>query len=137
MTGFVFNHLWLKLSFSLSTNKILNVAKTEVILLKTKPRVLRIINFAPFNAHTTPLYKFGIFWSLLICCMFMSNCLKIDSFSTFTENFQLASVVHSNNTRPARNGLSFVPDYNLVRFGRKAIIHSTILRWNHLQDKLK
>ena len=67
----------------------------------------------------------------------MSNCLKMDSFSTFTENFQLASVVHSNNTRRARNGLSFVPDYNLVRFGRKSIIHSTTLRWYHLQDKLK
>ena len=62
--------------------------------------------------------------------------LNMDSFSIFTENFELASAVHSYNTRSERNGLLSVPSYNSVRFGRKSIIHSTNLIWNHLQNKL-
>ena len=58
----------------------------------------------------------------------------MDSFSVFTENFKLASTAHSYNTD--QQEMLFVPSYNLVRFGRKSIIHSTTLTWNHLQDKL-
>ena len=102
---------------------------------------LRIMNFAPFNAHTTLLFKNCNILKLadiinVESCIFINNCFNRDSFSIFNENFKLVSTTHSYNTRSARNGLLFVPSYNTVRFGRKSIIHSTTLTWNYLQDKL-
>ena len=104
-------------------------------------KALRIINFSPFNACTTSLFKncnilkfvdiINVEWYI-----FVNNCFNMDSFSIFTENFKLASAAHSYNTRSTKNGLLLVPSYNSVRFGRQSIIHSTTLTWNHLQDKL-
>ena len=100
------------------------------------------MNFAPFNnAHNTPLFKncnILKFADIISAesCIFVNNCFNKDSFSIFNENFKLVSTMHSYNTRSARNGLLFVPSYNTVRFGRKSIIHSTILTWKYLQDKL-
>ena len=99
------------------------------------------MNFAPFNADTTPLLKNCNILKLaniidVECCIFMNNCFNKDSFSIFIEDFKLVSTTHSYNTRSARNGLLFVPSYNTVRFGRKSIIHSTTLTWNYVQDKL-
>ena len=99
------------------------------------------MNFAFFNAHTTPLFKnCNIFKFADIInvesCIFINNCFNRDSFSIFNENFKLVSTAHSYNTRSARNGPLFVPSCNTVRFGRKSISHSTTLTWNYLQDKL-
>ena len=99
------------------------------------------MNFAPFNAHTTPLFKkcnILKFADIVNVenCIFINNCFNRESFSSFNENFKLVSTTYSYNTRSARNGLLFVPSYNTVRFGRKSIIHSTTLTWNYLQDKL-
>ena len=104
-------------------------------------KTLRIMNFVPFNAHTTPLLKNCNVLNFadvinVESCIFINNCFNRDSFSIFNENFKLVSTTHSYNTRSARNGLLFVPSYNTVRFGRKSIIHSTTLTWNYLQDKL-
>ena len=105
-------------------------------------KALRIMNFAPSNAHTTPflkncnILKFADIINVEIC-IFINNCFNKDSFSIFNENFKLVSTRHSYNTRSARNGPLFVPSYNTVRSGRKSIIHSTTLTWNYLQDKLK
>ena len=99
------------------------------------------MNFAPFNAHTTPLFKncnilkFADITNVE-SCIFVNNCFNRSSFSIFNENFKLVSTTHSCKTRSARNGLLFVPSYHTVRFGRKSIIHSTTLTWNYLQDKL-
>ena len=99
------------------------------------------MNFAPFNAHTTPFFKNCIILRFadiinVESCIFVNSCFNKDSFSIFNENFKLVSTTHSYNTRSARHGLFFVPSYNTVRFGRKSIIHSTTLTWNCLQDKL-
>ena len=94
---------------------------------------------APFNAHTTPLFKNILKFADIInveSCIFINNCFNKYSFSIFNENFKLVSTMHSYNTRSARNALLFVPSYNTVRFGRKSIIHSTTLTWNYLEDKL-
>ena len=95
-------------------------------------KALRVVNFAPFNAHTRPLFKNCNILKLIDIinvesCIFINNCFNRDSSSIFNENFKLVSTVHSYNTRSARNGLLFVPSYNTVRFGRKTIIHSTTL----------
>ena len=102
---------------------------------------LRIMNFAPFNAHTTLLFKNCNILKLadiinVESCIFINNCFNRDSFSIFNENFKLVSTTHSCNTRSDRNGLLFVPSYSTVRFGWKSIIYSTTLTWNYLQDKL-
>ena len=104
-------------------------------------KALRIMNFAPFNTHTTPLFKNCNILKFadiinVESCIFINNCFNRDSFSIFNENFKLVSTTYLYNTRSARNGLLFVPSYNTVRFLRKSIIHSTTLTWNSLQDKL-
>ena len=109
--------------------------------LFSKKKALRIMNFVPFNAYTTPLFKSCNILKFadtinVESCIFVNNCFNRDSFSIFNENFKLVSTMHSYNTRSARNGLLFVPSYNTVRFGRKSIIHSTTFTWKYLQDKL-
>ena len=104
-------------------------------------KALRITNFAPFNAHATPLSKnFNILKFVDIMniesCIFKKNYFNKNSFSIFNENFKLISTMHSYNTRLFRNSLLFVPNYNSVRFGRKITIYLTTLTWNYLQDKL-
>ena len=57
------------------------------------------MNFAPFNAHTTPLFKncnilkFADTISVE-SCVFINNCFNKDSFTTFNENFKLVSTTH-------------------------------------------
>ena len=88
------------------------------------------MNFVPFNARTTPLFKnCNIFRFADIInverCIFLNNCFNKDSFSIFNEKFNLVSTTHSYNTRSARNGIIFVSNYTSVRFARKSIVHST------------
>ena len=90
--------------------------------------------FAPFNAHATPLFKNCNILKFaniiqIESFIFINNCFNKDSFSIFNENLKLVSTTHSYNTRSARNDLLFVPSYNIVRFGRKSIIHSTTPTW--------
>ena len=90
------------------------------------------MNFVPFNAHSTPLFKNCNILKFadiinVESCIFINNCFNRDSFSIFDENFKLVSTTHSYNTTSARNGLSFVPSYNTFRLGRKSITHSTTL----------
>ena len=92
----------------------------------------KALNFVPFNAHSTPLFKncnILKFADIINVenCIFINNCFNRDSFSILDENFKLVPTTHSYNTRSARNGLLLVPSYNTVRFGRKSIIHSTTL----------
>ena len=101
-------------------------------------KTLRIMNFAPFNAHTTLLFKNCNILKLadvinVESCIFINNYFNRDFFSIFNEYFKLVSTMHSYNTRAARNGLLFIPCYETVIFGRKSIINSTTL---DLQDKL-
>ena len=100
--------------------------------LFSKKKALRIMNFAFFNAHTTPLLKNCniLKFADIESCIFINNFFNTDSFSIFNENVKLVSITHSYNTRSARNDLLFVPSYNSVRFRRKSIIHSTTLIWN-------
>ena len=83
---------------------------------------LRTMNFASFNAHTTPLFKNCniLKFAHIInveSCIFINNCFNKNSSSIFNENFKIDSTTHSYNTRSARNGLLFVPSYNRVRGG--------------------
>ena len=103
------------------------------ILQKKAPRIMK---FAPFNVHITPLFKNCNILKFVHIInvegrVFVKNCFNKNSFSIFNENFKLVSISHSYNTRSAGNGLLFVQSYNSVRFGRKSIIHSTTFTWNY------
>ena len=86
----------------------------------SQKKVLRIMNFAPFIAHTTPcnILKFADITNVE-SCIFINIYFNKDSFSIFNENFKLISTAHSCNTRSARNDLLVVTCYNTVTFGRK------------------
>ena len=104
-------------------------------------KALKIMNLAPFNAHTTPLFKNCNILKFahivnVESCIFINNCFNKNSFSIFNENVKLVSTMHLCNTTSARNGQLFAPSYNTVKFGRTSIIHSTTLTWDYLQDKL-
>ena len=85
-------------------------------------KALRIMNFAPFNAHTTTLFKN---WDILKLAdiinaeslIFINNGFNKDSFSIFNENFKLVLTTHSYNTRSARNGLLFFQVITLSDLG--------------------
>ena len=103
-------------------------------------KALRILNFTTFNAHTTVLFKE---WNILKfddvisieSCLFINNCFNKKSFFLFSQDFSLVSNTHEHNTRSSSKGLLFVPSYNSLKFGRKSIINSATLIWNHLQGK--
>ena len=121
---------------SLATYKISSTK--SVYSLK---KALKIMNFAPFNAHTTLLFKncnILKFADIIYVesCIFINNCFNRDSFLIYNENLKLVSTTPSYNIISARNDLLFVPSYNRVRFEKKSIIHSTTLTWNYLQHKL-
>ena len=108
--------------------------------LFSKKQALRIMNFAPSNAHTTPLFKncdILKFTDIINVesCIFINNCFNTDSFSIFNENFKLVSTTYSYNTRSARNGLLFVPSYN-SQIWEKIDYPFNYLPWNFLRDKL-
>ena len=99
------------------------------------------MSFAPFNAHTTPLFKncnilkFADIINVK-SCIFINNCFDKGSFSIFNKNVKIVSTTHLYNIISARNDILFVPSYNTARCGRKPIISSITLTWNYLQDKL-
>ena len=122
--------------YSLGTSKISSAKGVY-----SPKKALRMMKFAPFNAHITPLFKNCNILKVtdivnVESCIFINNCFNKDSFSIFTEKLKLFSTNHIYHTRSARNGLLFVSSYNPVRSVRKAIAHSTILIWNYLQKKL-
>ena len=102
------------------------------------------MNFAPFNAHTTPLFKnFNILKVIDIInvesCVFINNCFK-DSFSIFNENFKLVSTSYSHNTRSASNGLLLYYLYQVItqsdlgenQLSIQLLLHGIILKTNKL-----
>ena len=66
-------------------------------------------------------------------CAFIGNCFNNNTFSAFAEKFKLVPESHAYNTRSSSKGLLFVSSYKTPRFGRKSIICSATLKWNHLQ----
>ena len=80
--------------YSLGTYKI---PSTKSVYSSKK--ALRIMNFVPFNAHTTHLFKncnILKFADIINVegCIFINNCFNKDSFSIFNENFKLVSTTH-------------------------------------------
>ena len=64
-------------------------------------------------------------------CAFIDNCFNNNTFSAFAEKFKLVPESNAHNTRSSSKGLLFVSSYKTPRFGRKSIICSATLKWNH------
>ena len=72
------------------------------------------MNFVPFTAHTTPLFKNCNILKFpditnVETYIFINDYFNKDSFYIFKENSKLISTMHSYNTSSARNGILFVP----------------------------
>ena len=68
---------------SLGTHKISSIKSVS-----PPKKAQRIMNFAPFNAHTTPLFKNCNILKFadiinVESCIFINNCFNRDSFSIF------------------------------------------------------
>ena len=116
-----------------------NYPQQRVSLLQKK--ALRIMLFVQFNSHTSSLfYDSNILKFIDITytenCVFRNNCFNEDFFAVSAQNYNLCSNTHTYNTRCSSKDLLFVPTYNSTRFGRKSIIHSSILSWNYIQSIL-
>ena len=112
--------------------------KKRITVLQKK--ALRIMSFASFNSHSSSCFhdynilKFCDIINIEVCA-FINNCFNSNTYSVFAERFKLISESHAHNTRSSSKGLLFVPSYNTSKFGRKSIICSATLIWNHLQNK--
>ena len=98
------------------------------------------MSFAPFNSHSSSYfhdYNILKFCDIINikACAFINNCFNSNAFSVFAKRFKLKLVSHAHNTRSSSKGLLFVPSYNTSRSGKKSVISSTTLIWNHLQNK--
>ena len=89
------------------------------------------MNFASFNAHTTPLFK-NCKMLKFAGIINVDNCFDKGSFSIFNEDFKLVSTTHSYNTRSASNGLLFVPNYNSdlqqIQLSTEPLLHGIIFK---------
>ena len=95
------------------------------------------MSFAPLKSHSLSYFhdysilKFRDIINIETCA-FINNCFNSNTFSVFAERFKVVSESHAHNTRSFSKGLLFVPSYNISRFGRKLVICSSTLIWNHL-----
>ena len=83
-----------------------------------KNKTLKIINFAPFNAYTSPLSKTCNILKFtnivnVESCIFVNARIPYNksSFSIFAKHFKLARAIHLYSTRSERNGLLLIPSY--------------------------
>ena len=100
------------------------------------------MSFVPINSHSSSyFYDYNI---LKLCdiiniegcfLFFCFICFNSNTFSVFTGRFKLVLESHAHNTGSSSEGLIFVQSYNTSRFGKKSIIFSATLIWNHLQIK--
>ena len=101
-------------------------------------KALRIMSFTPFSSHSSSYFHdYNI---LKLCdiinieaCAFINNCFNNNTFSVLAERFKFVSESCAQNTRSSSKGLLFVRSYNTSTFGRKSVICSTTLIWNHLK----
>ena len=95
------------------------------------------MGFAPVNSHSSSYfhdYNILKFCDIINteACAFINNCFNSNTFSIFAERFKLVSESPAHNNRSSSKGLLYVQSYNTSKFGRKSIICSATLIWNHL-----
>ena len=118
------------LVWSLTTMKNINC----ITILQKK--CLRIINFAPFNSHTNPLFisdKIIKFTDVIkieqlkLVFQFTQNMLPTDILNLF----KLNSEVNIHGTRNVSNVGLFIPRIHTTNFGNYSLRYSASLQWNN------
>ena len=98
-------------------------------------KCLRIINFAPFNSHSSPLFasnnllKFEhiiLSNQLSLIFNFNNNNLPAD----LSGLFKATTNVHSYNTRNASTDSLYIPSVHSTNFGLKSLKYSAPFQWN-------
>jgi hypothetical protein len=117
------------LVWSLTTTKNIDI----ITILQKK--CLRIINFAPFNSHTNPLFSSDNIVKFIdvikmeqlkLVFQFKQKMLPTDLLNLFDFN----SSVSSQGTRNVFNEGLFIPRIYSVNFGNKSLRYSAPLIWN-------
>ena len=98
-----------------------NYPQQRISLLQKK--ALRIMHFAQFNSHTSPLfYNNDILKFIDIIYtesfVYINNCFNEDPFAIFSQNYNLCSNTHTYNARSSSRGLFFVPACNSIGLGK-------------------
>ena len=128
------------LAYSLITwgNTYSTTLKPLTILQK---RIARIINFADFNAHSSPIFaNLGIL--KLEDLIFLDNALFMHDYysnqlpSVFSNFFKSVSEVHHYNTRLASKNKYYLPKAR-TNYGKFNIRFSGTKVWNSLEDDIK
>ena len=103
---------------------------------------MRIISFAPFDAHTLPIFaKLNIIKFPDLIFFFFCNCLFIYKHflskpsSVFSNVFILTSNTHEHKTRSMSHGLLTKPSCNTSKYGTNAFAASAIKSWDFFQKK--
>ena len=81
-----------------------NLAKRISILQK---KVVRIMNFAAFNACSSQLFEKNKILALVALekCFFINNCYNKNGFAIFSNSFKFVPDCHRYSTRSEANGL--------------------------------
>ena len=101
---------------------------------------MQIISFAPFDAHTSPIFaklnliklpdliKFPDLISFCNCLFIYKNFLSKSS-SVYSNVFILTSNIHEQNTRSASHGFLRKPSCNTSKYGTNGFACSAIKSW--------
>ena len=107
------------------------------IIFKLQKRAIRIISFANFDAHTSPLFK-ELKILKLMDLITLHNALMVHDFFNntlplcFDPYFKTIKEVHGLGTKSAKLGCLFIPPVATTKYGLKSIKRKCIDTWNTL-----
>jgi len=108
----------------------------RLIILQKK--AVRLINFAPKNSHTNPLFHQSKMLKIndfikVENCLFISKSMNKLLPEIFLNWFHLVIDTHNHVTRNAIHGHLNLPSYRTNIYGRHSFIISSINSWNYFQ----
>ena len=112
--------------------------KPLIILQK---KVIRIINFSNYNAHTSPLFKYLNILKLLdvvnyLTCNFLFKFNSKMLPSVFDNFFEPISSRHKYNTRLATRSSYCIPSIR-TNYGKFSIRYQGAIIWNDIDEPIK
>ena len=107
-----------------------------------KKKALRIINFQPFNSHSSPLFKKSSILKFsdnvnLENTLFVSKSINNLLPSLFNNWFLFSSDQHNYETSWSSLDNLHKPSYKTNTYGKNSIVVSAINAWNNSQNFLK
>ena len=109
-------------------------------IIKLQDKVIRIINFAYYNASRNPLYNNSKILKLsdnikLLNYMYVHDSLKGTLPFALNNNFNFSHNFHNYNTRGSVLNKIILPKVRTKVYGLKSINYESSLVWNNLVSK--